>query len=146
MWLFQRPLYGNGLWINQNCLLFTHMSKEMNVFLTSHCYILPLLRSIYYDNLLSDVGVVALNVRYLCTLGTDRQIGRTTTSAHPTTVTVRFSLVPSQPTWQPNTACLQSTCPAVAATRLSFSLQSASHFITLRNVTSVLSIPFVPYC
>jgi len=83
----------------------------------------------------------------MCTLGTDRQIDGQTdrnvsaTSEHPPTVAVRLPLAPSSKlVRQLNTAFLHSTCPAVAATRLSVSLHPASHLITLPM--SQLSLTF----
>ena len=68
-------------------------------------------------------------------------------SEHPPTVAVSLLLRPSsQPTPQLHTPSLHSTCPAVAATLRSVSLQSPSHFITLRNVPSAVNIRFVACC
>ena len=68
-------------------------------------------------------------------------------SEHSPTVAVSLLLRPSsQLTPQLNTPSLRSTCPAVAATLRSVSLQSPSHFITLRNVPSAVNIRFIACC
>jgi hypothetical protein len=66
------------------------------------------------------------------------------TSEYPLTVGVILLLTPStQRTWQLNTTCLRSTCPAVAATLRSVTVQSVSHLavinFNLGNVPSAVN-------